>query len=800
MSNPLTKKLNNYYWVHCLQFELRYLFRHWFSETQSSWGFLLLVLIIAYVAFLYLPTHQWGYFQGVVIGFLLMTGLLVLTWGKRFHKTTPLVVQATILMLGLVLGAGLAIIQSQKIEQKQLPATYQNQWVTVKGTLWPDEQGWQLTTAFINNQRVHANLGLGKKIHFPAEAIGSKLVVGGLLKLPATPRFSGDFDDWHYRLAKHQEGALLRTQIYRNYGNASLSWWEGLQAGVLASVHSIRERVAIIFKQTLGEESGSLLGGIVLGDRAIQLPAPTKEAFLNTGQIHLVAASGMNIAFVAGCMTLLLTFLPQKPFRLLKFSLISLGVGFYALLTGLPPSIKRAATMWQMGLWVRGVNRGIHALNLLLLAVAFLCVLDGVCVFSVGFQLSVLTTLGIIAYTPKFERLGQRLRLPDWFSVAVMVTVVAQLWANPLILYYFHQIPLHATVFNAISSVLVAPLTMLGFIGTLGLGLHEGITHVCAWLATWGLQLMLLATHWGASFTNALFKLNEPLPLPILLTTYGLLLAPMFGRLTQAHTLFTLPNTEALPVKNKPISTRWIPVSAISCVVLPVVFLMAQPRIFQQPNPKPAIATVTLATAGIPAFANASAISEGTLYFVPLSASKSVYLWQSVGQHPQTIAILPAQFSDRDAKAISAFLFQKKIAFPKTAFVLNAPPRTKRPSKSKSTKTNPLAGLVVAKQSWGLSTVYTADAVSVKRSLFSGKIISVSLGSNAMLNSSFSVKPQWCSHAKKERWQVCLLATQGKHVIWLGNKPATQKVAWQKPTNNQYQAITIKQSGIEIVE
>lgn len=792
--------MNNSYWLQCLQFELRYFFRDWLSQTQSSWGFLLLVLILTYTAYLYLPANQSITFQGLLILFLLMAGLLVFAWVKRLQKPMPLLIQATLLVLGLALGAGLSIIQWQKIEQKQLPATYQNQWVTVKGTLWPDEQGWQLSTAFINNQRVNANLGLGKKVHFSAEAIGSKMVVGGVLKLPANPRFSGDFDDWHYRLAKHQEGALLRPKIYRNYGNASLSWWEGLQAGVLASVHSIRERVAIIFKQTLGEESGSLLGGIVLGDRAIQLPAPTKEAFLKTGQIHLVAASGMNIAFVAGCMTLLLALLPQKPFRLVRFALISAGVGFYTLLTGLPPSIKRAATMWQLGLWVRGVNRGIHALNLLLLAVAFLCVLDGVCVFSVGFQLSVLTTLGIIAYTPKFENLGQRLRLPDWFNVAVMVTVVAQLWANPLILYYFHQIPLHATVFNAISSVLVAPLTMLGFIGTLGLSIHEGITQTCAWLATWGLQFMLLVTHWGAGFTNALFKLNEPLPIPLLLTSYGLLLAPIFGRLTQAHTLLPRPKTKALPVKNKLFSTRWIPVSAISCVVLPVVFLMAQPQLFQQPKPNSTIATATPATVGIPALANASATTESTLYFVPISASKPVYLWQPVGQHPQTMAILPAQFSDRDAQAVSAFLFQKKIAFPKTAFVLNAPPRTKRSAKSKQPKTNPMAGLVVAKQTWGLSTVYTADAVSLKRSLFSGKIISAPLGAKAPLNSSFFVKPQWCSHAKKERWQVCLLATQGKHVIWLGNMPATQKVAWQKPTNNLYQAISIKQSNIEIVE
>jgi hypothetical protein len=47
---------------------------------------------------------------------------------------------------------------------------------------------------------------------------------------------------------------------------------------------------------------------------------------------------------------------------------------------------------------------------------------------------------------------------------------------------------------------------------------------------------------------------------------------------------------------------------------------------------------------------------------------------------------------------------------------------------------------------------------------------------------------------------VCLLVTQGKHRLWLGNKPATQNVAWQKPANNQYQAIQIKPLSIEVVE
>ena len=764
--------------------------------------------MVAYTACLYLPTLQQPLFQLLWLLLPLIVGIFFFYWLKAIKLALPLVVQLMLLTIGLLLGVGLSLFHWQSIEQSQLPATYQNQWITAEGTLWPDEQGWQLQTMRVNHRPLKAHLGLGKKRVFPAEAIGSHLTVGGVLKLPATPRFSGDFDDFHYRLAKHQQGVLLRMQVYRDGGRRFLSPWDSLQATVLTSVHEMRDRVALIFKQTLGAESGSLLGGIVLGDRAIQLPESTKEAFLKTGQIHLVAASGMNIAFVAGCLTLLLAFLPKNPFRLVKFGLISLGVGFYTLLTGLPHSIKRAATMWQLGIWVRGFNQQIQALNLLLLAITVLCLLDGTCVFSVGFQLSVLTTLGIITYTSWLERLGQRLRLPPWLSVAVMVTIAAQLWANPLILYYFHQIPLHATVFNAISSVLVAPLTMLGFLGTLGLGIHEGVTQACAWLASWGLQAMLAVTHWGASFTNALFKLEKPLPIPILIGFYGLLLAPVFWRLTQARLVFTYPPSwrtwlaQSPPIRSK---VAWVATGAISCILLPIGFFFVQP--FSQPKAiGSGMATVAIAQPKTKSVnhrvekATAGGVSPfQSVYFLPLSASKSVYLLATSGKSAQTLAVLPAQFSARDVQSVSAFLFQKQLALPKMVIVLNAPPRTKRSAKGKASKSNPLAGLGVAKQEWGLSTVYTADSVAVKRA-FSGNLRTTAVGVKTTISSTLSVKPQWCSHAKKERWQVCLLAMQGKHLLWLGNKSATQKVGWQKPANNLYQAITLTSSGIEIAE
>jgi ComEC/Rec2-related protein len=778
LHNPLIKKLNTTFLLQTLFFEGRYCLRYWLHLTQNNWGLWLLLFILSYTVGLYIPTGQKMLYTIALWVCGGSVSAIVFTWQQRYSAHSS--VSLLLIGLGILCGTGLAGTQWQTLTAKQLSPHWNNQWVTATGTLWPDEQGWQLKTDRINRHPITAQLGLGKKLTFSPDMIGSQLTIGGVLKRPLSPRFVGDFDDWHYRLAKHQEGSLLRATVLNNLGKKQLHWWELVQASILTPVHCIRERVATIFQQTLGVESGSLLGGVVLGDRAIQLPPHTKEAFQKTGQIHLVAASGMNIAFVAGCMSLLLAFLPQKPFRLLKFLLISIGVGFYALLTGLPPSIKRAATMWQLGIWVKGLQQRIYALNLLLLAVGLLCWIDGTCVFSVGFQLSVLTTLGIIVYTPTLERWGQRLHLPNWLNLAIMVTTVAQLWANPLILYYFHQIPLHATVFNAISSVVVAPITMLGFMGTLGLGIHHSITQACASFASWGLKLMLATAYWGAGFTQAIFTIPKPIPINSVLMGYCVLLLPVFYRLLQLQ--WQRPSLRS--------SQHWQP-WLLSSGAITVGLLLG---FFQQ---SPQVSTV-LATASTPYNKQ-----ERILYFLPLSANKSVYLLESSPPKKDVLAILPATFSSRDAHTVSNFLFQKQLNFPKQAIILNTPPRTKQRSKrANNPKFLPLTGLRDAQQQWGLNTLYTADTTDLKPT-FTKSIKSMSLGHISTVPTvlpNWRWTPQWCSHSKRERWQVCLLATVGSQRIWFGNKASTQRVAWQQPKHHQYQAIRIESNTLMVIE
>ena len=58
-----------------------------------------------------------------------------------------------------------------------------------------------------------------------------------------------------------------------------------------------------------------ILGGIIFGDDAVAPPDYIKKSFINSGLLHILAASGMNVAFIYLFWFYILRFLriPYRP-------------------------------------------------------------------------------------------------------------------------------------------------------------------------------------------------------------------------------------------------------------------------------------------------------------------------------------------------------------------------------------------------------------------------------------------------------------------------------------------------------
>ena len=63
-------------------------------------------------------------------------------------------------------------------------------------------------------------------------------------------------------------------------------------------INDYREKIISIHSNYLKSPNLEILGGIVIGDDAVSPPENIKHSFINSGLLHILAASGMNVAFI----------------------------------------------------------------------------------------------------------------------------------------------------------------------------------------------------------------------------------------------------------------------------------------------------------------------------------------------------------------------------------------------------------------------------------------------------------------------------------------------------------------------
>lgn len=287
-------------------------------------------------------------------------------------------------------------------------------------------------------------------------SIGQSVILSGRLVRPKPARFPGGFDYRSY-LRQQKITALLYATDCAIAKSSSASF----RLRLLSMADHLRMRISGHFQRHLPPPESEIFSSIVLGEHATSLEQEIKQNFIRSGLIHLLAASGLNVGLI-GVFFLGLGKLFRLPFRL-TLLLAMAGVGFYCLLTGLPPSVQRAGLMLELAFLLKFVRRELTPLSLLCLTGVILLLINPMIIAMLGFQLSFISTFGLVAMIkPLQEKLG--FYLTQWGAGLLLVPVVAQLWVTPVLLYHFHQIQLMSLPANLVALPLAAILTYAGFI------------------------------------------------------------------------------------------------------------------------------------------------------------------------------------------------------------------------------------------------------------------------------------------------------------------------------------------------
>lgn len=230
----------------------------------------------------------------------------------------------------------------------------------------------------------------------------------------------------------------------------------------LQKLNNVRNEIINTHSKYLKSPNLEILGGIVFGDDAVAPPDYVKKSFQNSGLLHILAASGMNVALIYGIWFFILRKL-KVPFNLTVSSGIFVVI-FYALMTGLGPSVIRAAFMLIFILIGKLIDRDAHSISLLAFVALLMLIYNPTYINDIGFQLSFVVTFGLLISMPiLLERIT---RIPNWLCGMIFVPIIAQLWVAPIQMYYFNSFSLYSILANISILPFLTAISFGGFISS----------------------------------------------------------------------------------------------------------------------------------------------------------------------------------------------------------------------------------------------------------------------------------------------------------------------------------------------
>jgi len=344
--------------------------------------------------------------------------------------------------------------------------------------------------------------------------IGDFYELKGNLRLPFKAGNPSQFDYGKYLRNFDTFTVFYTNKSDTKYIDNTLSFkWEFLQ-----SLNNLRNKIIATHAENLKSPNLEILGGIVFGDDAVAPPDYIKSSFINSGLLHILAASGMNVAFIFGFWFFILNRF-KVPYKIINISGIGLII-FYTLMTGLGPSVIRAALMLIIILIGKLIDRSTHSVSLLALVALLMLIYNPAFINDVGFQLSFLVTFGLLTTgTIIFEKL-QDTKIPQWLSGAAIIPVVAQIWVAPLQMFYFNTFSTYSIFANISSMPFLSVVSFGGFMSSILAIFMPFTKYLCMsidFCLNYVLTAIVMISNFFAEMPNSLISTTHPSIMQILI-------------------------------------------------------------------------------------------------------------------------------------------------------------------------------------------------------------------------------------------------------------------------------------------
>jgi competence protein ComEC len=324
---------------------------------------------------------------------------------------------------------------------------------------------------------------------------GSIIIADAIFNEPPVAKNPFQFDYRNY---------LKKKNIHRVTFIPSESWLliDKKDHWLFSNAFLLRQSLLEIFeREGIRDENLAVLSALTMGYKTL-LDQETRRVFSASGAMHILAVSGLHVGILFATLSAFLFFLNRiRRGRIIKAFILVLFLWFFAVFTGLSPSVIRASLMFTLVIIASAISYKTNIYNTISASAFIILVANPMLITEVGFQLSYFAVISIVFFYPYIYKLVYiKNKWIDKVWVLISVSLAAQLGTFVLGLFYFNQFPNYFLLTN----LYAIPIAFIVIYLTIGLIAFSAIPMLVSFFGS--------LLDYALSILVYLIRLTESLP------------------------------------------------------------------------------------------------------------------------------------------------------------------------------------------------------------------------------------------------------------------------------------------------
>ena len=349
-----------------------------------------------------------------------------------------------------------------------------------------------------NNQNLRFYITTNKDIELQ---YGDKITFSGTYTKPEKQRNYKGFDYSEY---------LKQLKIYGTIRCKKVQVLSKKQANKMFQIsNQIYNKIISNTKKILKEETSSVLLGLILGDKQ-DIDEGTQENFRNASMSHILAVSGMHVAYVIlGVKLIFKGLIGKRNTNILNIIILI----FYMFITNFSPSITRAGIMGILILFSKLIYRKNDIYTSLSISLFLILIYNPFLIQNLGLQLSYGGVVGIVIFNKSILKFLKNIKVKnkvykyrikpkiqkylDQIKEIISVSISVQIAILPIILYNLNTVNPYFLISNLVLSLLIGPIVILGFLFIIIVCLNTAIAEIISPIISIGIKILNFISNIG---------------------------------------------------------------------------------------------------------------------------------------------------------------------------------------------------------------------------------------------------------------------------------------------------------------